>query len=266
MPQFAANLTTMFTEVSFEKRFAAAAQAGFKAVECMFPYEVPPVGVAALLQRHALRLVLFNLYAGNWEQGDRGLAAQPGREEEFTASLQRALDYCKATGCSMVHPMAGLVPEGADAAAVKKMETVYTDNLAKAADFFEPHGVTVVIEAINQRSIPGYFVRTQDQAAGYIEQLGKANLKLQFDFFHVQMEEGCVSLRFKEHFSRIGHCQLAGVPERHEPDSGELDYAYIFELVDAMRYGGYIGCEYLPAGDTRAGLGWLKSIGSARSD
>ncbi len=263
MPQFAANLSTMFTEVPFEERFAAAAQAGFKAVECMFPYVLPPDGVAALLQHNGLRLVLFNLYAGDWEQGERGLAAQPGREQEFSASLERALAYCKATGCALVHPMAGLVPESADAGKRQEMETVYAANLAKAADFFAPHGVTVVIEAINQRSIPGYFLRTQGQAAAYLEQLGKSNLKLQFDFFHVQMEEGCVALKFKELFPLIGHCQLAGVPDRHEPDSGELDYRYIFHVVDSMQYAGYIGCEYLPAGETRAGLGWLETIGSA---
>ncbi len=258
MPQFAANLSTMFTEEPFEKRFAAAAQCGFKAVECMFPYVISPESVKALLDENGLQMVLFNLPAGNWEQGDRGLAAQPGREGEFAESLDRALAYCQATGCSIVHAMAGLVPENGNP---DQMEAVYRNNLLRAADFFQPHGVTVAMEAINQRSMPGYYLRTLQQAAGYINEINRPNLKLQFDFFHVQMEEGCVSLKFKEYFPLIGHCQLAGVPERHEPDSSELDYKFIFELVDSMQYAGFIGCEYIPAADTRAGLSWLASLG-----
>ena len=259
MPRFAANLSTMFTEVSFEKRFAEAAKAGFKAVECMFPYVLAPDSVTALLQENGLELVLFNMPAGNWDQGDRGLGALPGREDEFAEGLERALTYCRQTGCSIVHTMAGLVPEGGDFAA---MEAVYKSNIARAADFFAPQGITVVLEAINQRSMPGYFLRTLAQAVGYINELEKDNLKIQFDFFHVQMEEGCVSLKFQEYFPLIGHCQLAGVPERHEPDKSELDYRVIFELVDSMQYAGVIGCEYIPAAETHAGLGWLYSIGT----
>jgi hydroxypyruvate isomerase len=256
MPRFAANLSMLFTEVPFLERFAKAARAGFTAVEFLFPYAFSRVQISQALQANGLRTVLFNLPPGDWEKGERGIAALPGREEEFAESLETALDYAKALGCPLVHAMAGIAPKGADYA---RMEQVYKANLAKAADFFAPHGISVGLEPITQRSMPGFFLRSTGQAAGYIRELRRPNLRLQFDFFHTQMEEGCVSLRFKELFPLVGHCQIAGVPERREPDGGELNYDYIFALVDEMGYRGFLGCEYNPAGDTLAGLGWFQA-------
>ena len=254
MPRFAANLSMLFTEVPFLDRFALAAKAGFTAVEYLFPYAFSPEEVAAPLATHGLKQVLFNLHAGDWDKGMRGLAALPGSEEAFEKSLETALPYVLATRVPMVHCMAGYPPQGA---AFGVVEGVYKANLAKAADFFAPHGVNVGIEPINQRSMPGFFLRTQAQAVGYIKELGRENLKLQFDFFHVQMEEGCVALKLRENFAHVGHCQLAGAPERNEPDTGELNYDYLYRVVDALGYDGYIGCEYNPANGTEAGLGWF---------
>jgi len=254
MPRFAANLSMMFTEEPFLHRYELAAKAGFTAVEYLFPYAFAVEEVAAPLVKYNLKQVLFNLPPGDWEHGEKGIAALPGREGEFAKSLETALDYAKATKVPMVHLMAGFPPKDADMAEVERL---YKANLAKAADFFAPHGINVGIEPINRRSMPGYFLRTMKQAIEYIDELGKSNVKLQFDFFHVQMEEGCVSLKLKENFKYIGHCQLAGVPERNEPDTGELRYEYLYNVVDALGYKGYIGCEYNPANDTLAGLGWF---------
>lgn len=254
MPRFAANLSMMFTEVPFLERYEKAAKAGFTAVEYLFPYAFSPEEVGKPLAAHGLKQVLFNLSPGDWDKGERGLAALPGRGDEFTKSLETALGYVKATKVPMVHCMAGYPPKDADFAEVERL---YKANLAKAADFFAPHGVSVGIEPINQRSMPGYFLRTVAQAVGYIEELGRSNIKLQFDFFHVQMEEGCVTLKLRENYNHVGHCQLAGAPERHEPDQSELDYGYIFTVVDELGYPGYIGCEYTPANGTEAGLGWF---------
>jgi len=254
MPRFAANLSMMFTEVPFLDRFELAAKAGFTAVEYLFPYEFSPEEVAAPLTKYGLKQVLFNLHPGEWADGKRGLAALPGREADFEKSLETALPYVKATKVPMVHCMAGFTPKDA---AYAEVERVYKANIAKAADFFAPHGVNVGIEPINQRSMPGFFLRTQAQAIGYIEELGRKNIKLQFDFFHVQMEEGCVALKLRENFKYVGHCQLAGAPERHEPNTGELNYDYIYKVVDELGYAGYIGCEYNPANGTEAGLGWF---------
>jgi hydroxypyruvate isomerase len=260
MPNFAANLSTMFTEVPFPERFSLAAQAGFTAVEFLFPYSLSPDALAGLLEKNQLRLVLFNLPAGKWEQGERGLTALPGRESEFMEGLELALGYAKATNCPLVHAMAGIKPTTAPRDAV---EQTYKANLGLAADFFADHGIKVALEPINHRSMPGYFLHSLQQAAGYIQELGKPNLALQFDFFHVQMEEGCVSLKFKEYFPLVGHCQIASAPERHEPDGGELNYAYIFELLDTLNYQGYVGCEYTPAGETLAGLSWFQGRNKA---
>ena len=254
MPRFAANLSMMFTEVPFLERFEKAARAGFTAVEYMFPYAFAKEEVATPLARYNLTQVLFNMPAGDWDKGERGLAALPGREDEFAKSLETALVYAKATKAPILHCMAGYPPKDADMAEV---ERTYKANLAKAADFFAPHGIAVGIEPINQRSMPGFFLKTVDQAIRYIEEIGRPTIKLQFDFFHVQMQEGCVALKFKENLKYVGHCQLAGAPERNEPDTGELRYEYIFQTADALGYAGYIGCEYNPANGTEAGLGWF---------
>jgi hydroxypyruvate isomerase len=244
----------MFTEAPFLARFELAAKAGFTVVEYLLPYGHSPEEISAPLAAFGLQQVLFNLPAGDWAKGERGMAALPGREEEFAKSLERALPYVQAAKVPLVHAMAGYPPAEADGA---ETERLYKANLAKAADFFAPHGVSVVIEPINQRSMPGYFLRTVSQAVGYIEELERPNLKLQFDFFHVQMEEGCITLKFKENFKHIAHCQVAGAPERHEPDTGEINYPSLFAFVDALGFRGCIGCEYTPAKGTNEGLGWF---------
>lgn len=254
MPRFAANLSMLFTEHPFEERFFHAARAGFRAVEYLFPYDYEPEKLAALLRENNLEQVLFNMPPGDWANGERGLAALPGREAEFAAGVETALRYARALNCPRLHAMAGILPEGADRA---EAERVYKANIRLAATRLAAQGLTLCLEPINQRSMPGYFLSTVGQAAAYIEELDAPNVQLQFDYFHVQMQEGCVALKFREHFDIIGHCQLAGVPERHEPDTGELNYAYLFAQADALGYAGYIGCEYTPAGDTAEGLGWL---------
>jgi 2-dehydrotetronate isomerase len=256
MPNFAANLSTMFNEVSFMDRFSAAARNGFRAVEFLFPYEYSPQAIAAKLSDNGLKLALFNLHPGNHAAGERGIACLPGREQEFAASVDKAIAYAKVLGNTHVHAMAGIVPEGADRA---ELERVYLANMKNAAAHCAQHGLTICLEPINQRSMPGYFLARQDQAARYIDALGASNVVLQFDFFHVQMEEGCVSYKFREFFPIIGHCQIAGVPDRHEPDTGEICYSHVFDLMDSLGYSGYVGCEYIPAADTENGLGWFSA-------
>ena len=255
MPRFAANLTMMFTEVPFLQRFAEAARCGFKAVEYLFPYAWPAEDLDALLREHQLTQALFNLPPGDWDKGERGMACLPGREAEFLAAVEQGIAYAKVLGNTRVHAMAGLMPANVPH---DVLESTYKNNVAKAAQMLAPHGLTLCLEPINHRSMPGYFLHTQGQAARYISALGQPNIALQFDVFHVQMEEGCIALKWKEFLPIIGHCQIAGVPQRHEPDTGEINYAYLFQLMDDTGYKGFVGCEYNPAGDTAAGLGWLK--------
>jgi len=254
MPRFAANLSTMFTEYPFEERFAHAARAGFPAVEFLFPYEYEPEKLTALLKENNLVQVLFNMPPGDWAKGERGMAALPGREAEFAANVDIAVRYAKALNCPRVHAMAGIILAGLDKA---EAERTYKGNIKLAAAKLAEHGLELCLEAINQRSMPGYFLNTIGRTAAYIKEIGAPNVKVQFDYFHVQMQEGCVSLKFKEFFDLIGHCQLAGAPERHEPDTGELNYSYLFAQADALGYKGHIGCEYNPAKGTAEGLGWL---------
>ena len=256
MPKFAANLSMMFNEFPFEDRFAVAADAGFRAVEYLFPYNWEPDFLAGQLYKHGLTQALFNLYPGDWAKGERGMACIPGREEEFLQTVEKALFYAKALGCKKVHAMAGMAPEGVERSVLLR---TYKSNITKAARMLEPHGITLCLEPINQRSMPGYFLNRQGEGVEIIKEIGAANLKLQFDCFHCQMEEGCVSLKMREFAPYIGHYQVAGVPERHEPDTGELDYNYLFALMDELGYDGYVGCEYIPAGKTNAGLGWFRS-------
>lgn len=262
MPQFAANLTMMFNEVAFPERFGAAAQAGFSAVEFLFPYDYAPQQVAAWLHDNALQNVLFNLPPGDWAAGERGLAALPGREGEFRAGVERGVRYALALGTPRVHMMAGLVPEGADPRA---LEQLYLGNLRHAADAFARHGIEVLIEPINGRDMPAYFVQTQAQAHALRAACGAPNVKVQMDFYHAQIMEGDLATTFRKHAAGIGHVQIAGVPERHEPDDGEVDYGYLFRLLDELGYQGWVGCEYRPRGRTVDGLGWLAAARQAQS-
>jgi hydroxypyruvate isomerase len=255
MPRFAANLSMMYNEVPFLERFAAAAADGFEAVEFLFPYDYPPEVIAACLADNGLVQALFNLPPGDWAAGERGMACHPGREAQFVQSVQTALIYAIGCGCRKVHAMAGLLPAGVTPAQAR---ATYVANLRAAARILAPHGITLLIEPINTRNMPGYFLNFQQQAHDVVSDVGQANLKVQMDFYHCQVMEGDLARRLHKHFAGVGHVQIAGVPDRHEPDSGEVAYGYLFDQLDTLGYTGWVGCEYIPAGATSAGLGWLR--------
>jgi 2-dehydrotetronate isomerase len=255
MPRFASNLTMMYNEHAFLDRFAAAAADGFKAVEYLFPYDFPASELKARLDAHGLTQALFNAPPGDWANGERGLASLPGREDEFSRSVETALEYASVLGNDKIHVMAGLIrPEQSR----ELHRDVYLRNLAYAAQTARAHGITVVIEPINTRDIPGFFLNRQDDAQAICQEVGEPNLKVQFDCYHCQIVEGDLAVKLKRDMHGIGHIQIAGVPERHEPDIGELNYPYLFTLIDTLGYDGWIGCEYRPRAGTSAGLGWLK--------
>jgi hydroxypyruvate isomerase len=254
MLKFSANLTMMFNEHPFPQRFAAAAAAGFRGVEFLFPYDHTPREVAQWLDENKLESTLFNLPPGDWAAGERGIACLPGREEEFRAGVARGLEYARALGTKRVHMMAGLVPAGADVAACR---ATYLDNLRHAAGVFGAHGITVLIEPINGRDMPGYFLVTQAQGHELREKSGAPNVKVQMDFYHAQIVEGDLAVKLRKHFDGIGHVQIASVPARNEPDDGEVNYPYLFRVLDELGYDGWIGCEYRPRGRTEDGLGWF---------
>ena len=258
MPKFAANLSFIFQEVEFLDRFAAAAACGFKAVEYLTPYEHSPEVIAEQLNRHGLEQALFNMPPGAWAAGERGIAALSGREPEFRDGVEQALVYAKATKCGLLHAMAGVLPAGHDRA---EAEWGYLTNLRHAADRLAGEGITLVIEPINTRDIPGYFLNTTSQAMSIIERVGHPNLKLQLDLYHVQIMEGDLAHRIRALAGCYPHVQIAGNPGRHEPDIGEINYPYLFDLLDELGYSGWIGCEYRPKGETRAGLGWTRRYG-----
>ncbi|CAG4898033.1 2-oxo-tetronate isomerase [Paraburkholderia saeva] len=255
MPRFAANLTMMYREHAFPDRFRAAATDGFKGVEFQFPYDYPAAELAARLNASGLKQVLFNGPPGDLAKGDRGLASLPGREDEFRRSVDTALDYAQALGCKQIHLMAGIVAPDADPG---QHRDVYLKNLAYGASQAAMHGVTVMIEPINTRDMPGYFLNRQHDARQICREVGAANLKVQFDFYHCQIVEGDLTVKLREMMPDIGHIQIASVPDRHEPDSGEINCGYILRLLDSLEYAGWVGCEYVPAGNTSDGLGWLR--------
>jgi len=261
MPKFAANLSLMFNEVAFMDRFAAAAQAGFDAVEFLFPYEHPADDIARALRTHGLANVLFNLPPGDWAAGERGMAALPGREAEFRESVALALRYARALGTPRLHAMAGVLPADADRGAYR---ATYVANLGYAAAEAAREGIDVLVEPLNPRDVPGYLVRTQAEAHAIREAVGAANLKVQMDLYHCQIVEGDVATRLRRFLPHVGHIQIAGVPDRHEPDTGELNYRYLFRLLDDLGYQGWVGCEYRPANGTVAGLAWMRTFGCPR--
>jgi hydroxypyruvate isomerase len=254
MPKFAANLTMMFNEWEFLDRFATAADAGFSAVEFLFPYACAPDDIAARLERHGLTQALFNLPPGDWDSGERGIAALPDRQEEFRDSVATALIYAEATGAKRLHVMSGNADRG-ETAHVK----AYEDALRFACDAVAAAGLDIVIEPINGRDMPGYFLNDFNYAVATIGKLGRSNLKLQYDIYHRQILHGDVLKSLTAMMPLVGHIQIAAVPDRHEPGTGELDDARIFREIDHLGYAGYIGCEYRPADGTLAGLSWLKT-------
>jgi 2-dehydrotetronate isomerase len=247
----------LYTEHPFLDRFAAAAVDGFRAVEYLFPYEHPAAELAAHLTAHGLQQVLFNAPPGDWAAGERGLACLPGREDEFRRGVDRALAYARALSCPRIHLMAGLAPEsgaGADRAALR---ATYIANLAWAAA--QARDIDFLIEPINTRDIPGFFLNRQDEAHAVLAEVGAPNLKVQMDLYHCQIVEGDLAKKIERYLptGHVGHFQVAGVHERHEPDVGEINHTYLFALIDRLGWDGWIGCEYRPRGNTSAGLTWM---------
>ena len=268
MPRFAANLSMLYPELDFLDRFEAAAKDGFRAVEFLFPYAYASAELVARLQGNGLQQVLFNGPPGDWEGGERGLASLPGREAEFREGILQALDCAVALDCPRVHVMAGLVAEGV---LREDVQPVYVDNLRWAAEQAAKVGRDLLIEPINTRDIPRFFLNRQDHAHQILDAVGAPNLKVQMDLYHCQIVEGDVAMKLRKYLptGRVGHLQIAGVPERHEPDVGELNHAYLFKVIDELmvagEWDGWIGCEYRPArgavpGGTSSGLDWLRAL------
>lgn len=254
MPHFAANLSMMYTEVPFMERFSAAAHDGFTAVEFLFPYEFEASAIRAALDDAKLRQVLFNAPPGDWESGERGLCSLPGREQEFRDGVDRAIAYARELQCPHIHLMAGLCP---DPSQRDVHLATYIENLGQAAEKLAAAGLVGLLEPINTRDIPGFFLNTQAQGLAAINAVGAGNLRLQMDLYHCQIVEGDLAKKIRANFASIAHFQIAGVPDRHEPDLGEVNYPYLFELIDELGYTGAIGCEYRPRAGTSAGLGWF---------
>jgi hydroxypyruvate isomerase len=253
MPKLAANLSMMFNEVPFLDRFAAASAAGFAGVEYLFPYDFEAAAVAQRLTAANLAQALFNMPPGDWNAGERGIAALSGREAEFAAGVERALAYAQALSCPLVHPMAGFA-----AVDDERAIATYVANVRHAADAFAAAGRRVVLEPINHRDMPGYFLHTTAQAAALIEKIDRPNVALQLDLYHAQISEGDLEKKIRALAPLTAHVQIAGNPERHEPNVGEVNYDYLLGVLDEIGYAGWVGCEYRPAGDTVAGLGWTK--------
>ncbi|MBI1397124.1 MAG: TIM barrel protein [Betaproteobacteria bacterium] len=275
MPRFAANLHYLFTEVPFADRFAAAAGAGFQAVEFQVPYDHPAEELRGRLDDNGLKMVLFDAPMGDWDRGDRGIACLPGREREFREGLLTAVNYGRALGCETVHVMAGVVGPGIDH---DECVRTYIENVRYAARVLGDAGIAVVIEPINPRfgapregpaytteGMRGYFLNRSDQASRLLDEIDHPNAWLHLDLYHMQVLEGHLSETLRAHMPRIRHLQIAGVPGRHEPHVGEINYPYLFDLIDALGYEGWIGCEYRPQGNTLEGLGWARPYGISTS-
>ncbi|CNJ48212.1 hydroxypyruvate isomerase family protein [Yersinia mollaretii] len=255
MPKFAANLSMMFTEVPFLARFKAAADAGFKAVEFLFPYDYPADQLAAQLRQHDLHLALFNTPPGQPQSGEWGLAALPGREAQARQDIDRALEYALALNCHSIHVMAGIVPPTADRAAYQQ---TFIDNIRYAAEQCAPHQINILIEALSPQVKPHYLFSSQYQTHELLSLIDRGNVFMQLDLFHAQLVDGNLTQIIERFAGRYAHIQIASAPHRHEPESGEVNYPYLFDLLDKIGYRGWIGCEYHPKTDTLAGLGWVK--------
>lgn len=253
-----ANLSMMFNEVPFLDRFAAASSQGFKGVEFLFPFDHPASEIRARLDDAGLTQVLFNAPPGDWAGGERGTASLPGRRQEFRDGIHRALDYAGELGNDLVHVMAGIPPASLRPGTAAAL---YAANLDWAADQSKAQGVTLVIEPINHRDMPGFFLNTMAQGAAVVEALGRDRLGLQFDIYHCQITEGDLTTRLKSLMPLIAHIQIADVPGRHEPGTGEIGWRFIFDAIAHLDYGGWVGCEYRPLGDSAKGLAWREQYG-----
>ena len=255
MPKFAANLTMLFNELDFLERFKAAAQAGFKGVEYLFPYPYPKQQLAECLRTHGLTQILHNLPAGDWAKGERGIACLPNRVAEFQDGVGKAIEYAADLECKQVNCLAGITPPGV---APEKVRETFVDNLKFAAKKLKDAGIRLLIEPCNSRDIPGFYLNRSQQALAIIEEAGSDNLALQYDIYHMQIMEGDLAPTIQRNLSKIGHMQLADNPGRNEPGTGEINYPFLFQFIDKLGYGGWIGCEYKPAKATVDGLGWIK--------
>ncbi|ENO97970.1 MAG TPA: hydroxypyruvate isomerase [Thauera phenylacetica] len=257
MPKFNANLTMLFNEVPFLDRFQAAAEAGFKGVEFLFPYAFDKDAIAERLARHGLVQVLHNLPAGDWDAGERGIACHPDRVGEFQDGVGRAIEYATALGCRQLNCLAGITPAGVDPA---KVHETFVANLRFAAARLHEADIRLLVEPINTYDIPGFHLNRTAQAIALIEEVGSSNLWLQHDLYHMQRMEGELANTIAKHLPKIAHMQIADTPGRHEPGSGEINYAWLFRYIDQLGYDGWIGCEYKPAAGTREGLGWIEAL------
>lgn len=268
MPRFAANLSLMYTELPFLARFAAAARDGFQAVEYLFPYAYPAEELAEILDKNGLKQVLFNAPPGGrnrqemalaWDEGQRGTLCRAGEEESFRNGVWEALCYAQTLGCPRIHVMSGVMPKGTVRYALRSL---VLSNLRWAAQAAADVGVEITIEPINARDMPRYYLQTQDHAHSLVQTVAAPNLKVQMDLYHCQITEGDVATKLRKYLpaGRVGHIQIAGVPERHEPDVGELNYRYLLGLLDELDYRGWVGCEYLPRHGTSQGLGWMAGL------
>ena len=257
MPQFAANLTMLFTEEPFIDRFEAAAKAGFKAVEFLFPYAHTAQQVRSAAQQAGVQIVLHNLPAGDWDAGERGIACLPDRVNEFREGVAKAIEYATALGVTQVNCLAGTAPAGADPAVLR---ATFVENLRYAAGEFKRAGLKLLVEPINTYDIPGFYLSRSAQTIEVLDEVGADNAYLQYDIYHMQRMEGELAATMQKLLPRIAHLQLADNPGRNEPGTGEIDYAFLFKHLDRIGYSGWIGCEYKPAADTSAGLGWRQRL------
>jgi hydroxypyruvate isomerase len=259
MPKFCANLSMLFGEHDFLERFSAAAKAGFSGVEYIGPYAFPKERVAEALHNNKLKQVLFNLPAGNWDGGERGIGCLPDRVGEFQDGVGKAIDYAKALGCTMINCLAGILPSDVSR---RTGYTTLVSNLSFAATALKKEKILLIVEPINSYDIPGFFLNRSKDGIEVINDVGSDNLKLQYDIYHMQRMEGELGATLTKLMPRIGHIQLADNPGRHEPGTGEINYPYLFKLIDSLGYAGWIGCEYKPKGSTVEGLGWIKELNS----
>jgi hydroxypyruvate isomerase len=258
MPDFSANLSMLFTERPFLDRFAAAARAGFAAVEFMFPYDHAKERIADELRRHGLKLVLFNLPAGDWERGERGIACHPDRTDEFRAGVDRAIEYAAALGCRYLNCLAGIAPEGVPGAVLRR---TFVDNLRYASARLMEHGMRLLIEPVNTRDVPDFYLHRTAEAVSILDEVGARNLSLQCDVYHMHRMGEPVAETIARYLPRIAHIQIADAPGRHEPGTGEIDFDTLLPFLDRIGHCGWVGCEYKPRGDTDAGLAWVRKLG-----
>jgi hydroxypyruvate isomerase len=259
MPQFAANLTMLFNESPFLDRFEKASNAGFKAVEFLFPYPISASEIKQKLDQYQLKLVLHNLPAGDWDAGERGIACLPDRQTEFRDGVHKAIEYAKALEVPQLNCLAGKAPIGSDP---KVLHDTFVENLRYAAAELKKANLRLLIEPINTFDIPGFFLNTTLHAIDILAEVGADNLSVQYDIYHAQRMEGELANTIEKNFAKIGHIQLADNPGRNEPGTGEINYAYLFKFLDRIGYLGWVGCEYKPATTTEAGLGWIKQLHS----